>query len=100
AILNQGRLCGQGAVDELVANAAGKSEIMMIGDGARSALEALGATCYRTMDRLRAVIAEAKLNQAIDAIRRANGTIISINPVQGSMEDYFVEKLQGQGAAQ
>jgi hypothetical protein len=36
---------------------------------------------------------KAKLDAAIDAIRRAKGQLISVTPVQATLEEYFLRKI-------
>src|ERR1043166_3341496 len=70
AVLNKGELRGIGVVAELVTKTAGKSEIVLLGEGARAALETLGASCHQNRDVLRAVIAESELGRPIDITAR------------------------------
>ena len=44
-------------------------------------------------ETVRATVAQADLDAAIDAIRRAHGRLLSVTPVRASLEDFFLEKL-------
>ena len=93
AILHQGELRGVGTVAELTAGAQGRVELLWQGAAAMAAVEALGGDCRATGQTVRAVIAEEKLDAAIDALRRAGGKLVAVTPVRSTLEDYFVERL-------
>jgi ABC-2 type transport system ATP-binding protein len=99
AILHQGALRGVGTVAELTAGAKGKVELLWQGASARGAVEALGGDCRATGETVRAVIAEEKLDAAMDALRRAGGRLVAVTPVRSTLEDYFVERLSGPAEA-
>ncbi|MGH9557439.1 MAG: ABC transporter ATP-binding protein, partial [Terriglobales bacterium] len=93
AILHQGELRGVGTVAELTAGANGRVELLWQGAAAMAAVTALGGECHATGETVRAVIAEEKLDAAMDALRRAGGKLVSVTPVRSTLEDYFVAKL-------
>jgi len=93
AILHQGELRGVGAVDELTARAQSKVEILFHGLEGMAALTPLGAECHATGETVRAIIAESQQDQALDALRRQGARLISLTPVRGTLEDYFMEQL-------
>jgi len=59
---------------------------------------AMGAEVHATGEAIRAVLPDANLDAAIDAIRRAKARLISVTPVRTTLEDYFVAKLEEDGA--
>ncbi|MCI0353720.1 MAG: ABC transporter ATP-binding protein [Acidobacteria bacterium] len=93
AILHQGELRGVGTVAELTAGTKGKVELLWQGAAAMAAVSALGGDCHATGETVRAVIAEEKLDAAIDALRRSGANLVSVTPVRSTLEDYFVAKL-------
>jgi ABC-2 type transport system ATP-binding protein len=95
AIINKGELRGVGAVEELTAGVQGKVEVVWQGTQIPSSMKNLGAECHVTGESVRAVIAESQQDAAIDALRRERIRLVSITPLRTSLEEYFVEKLQG-----
>ena len=93
AILHQGELRGVGAVDELTARTQSKIEILFHGTRAMAPLLAMGAECHSTGETVRAVIAEERQDEALEALRRQNTRLISLTPVRATLEDYFIQQL-------
>ena len=56
-------------------------------------IEALGGECRVTANLVRATIPEDKVDAAVDIVRRVHGRLVSITPVRGTLEDYFLQKL-------
>jgi ABC-2 type transport system ATP-binding protein len=94
AVIHLGELRGVGAVEELTAGVEGKVEMVWQGTVVPASLKALGAECHVTGDTVRAVLAEASQDAAIDALRRERLRLISVTPVRKTLEQYFVEKLK------
>jgi ABC-2 type transport system ATP-binding protein len=94
AVLSRGQLRGVGVVAELVSNLRKQVEIVWNGSSAIPALAALGASCRPAGEMVRATLDEKNLYQAVEILRRSNLSLVSINPVGGSLEDYFLEKVQ------
>lgn len=94
AIIHKGELRGVGAVEELTKSVQGKIEVVWQGTQVPASIKALGAECHVTGETVRAVIAEAQQDAAIDALRRERLRLISLTPLRTSLESYFVEKLQ------
>jgi len=99
AVVHQGELRGIGAVADLTAKVQGKVEIVWQGTSVPPAIKALGNDCHVTGETARATITESQQDAAIDALRREHLRLVSITPVRGSLEDYFVERLQHAGTS-
>src|SRR6266704_1360988 len=99
AIVHQGELRGVGAVADLTSSVHGKVELVWQGSSVPGSLKALGAECHVTGDTVRAVISEARQNDALEAVRREGLRLISLTPVRMSLEDYFVQQLKPSEAA-
>jgi ABC-2 type transport system ATP-binding protein len=94
AVLNRGELRGVGVVADLTSRITGKSEVIWNGTPAAKRLTALGFEVHLTADTARAVIGQEALDTVLDAIRQSpDSRLISVNPVRGTLEDYFVERL-------
>src|SRR6476661_7780347 len=77
AVLNHGELKGVGVVRELLSGSEGSVEILWHGNAGRAELEALGAKTHAAGAMTRAVLPQARLDAAIDALRKANARIES-----------------------
>ena len=96
AVLNHGELKGIGVVRELLSGSEGSVEIVWHGDVGRAELELLGAKTHAAGSMTRAVLPQARLDPALEALRRVKARIVSVNPVRQSLEDFFIEKLQSE----
>jgi len=93
AVLDKGELRGTGVVHDLLSGSGNNIEIVWQGDAVPSELERMGAN-VRVVGKLsRAVLPKQQLNAALDALRRNNAAIESVNPVRNNLEDFFLEKL-------
>jgi ABC-2 type transport system ATP-binding protein len=93
AVLNHGELKGVGVVRELLSGREGSVEVLWQGEAGRAELEALGAKARAAGAMTQAVLPQARLNAALDALRKLNVRIESVNPVRQTLEDFFIEKL-------
>jgi len=93
AIVAKGELRGVGVVADLTSSMRGKVELVWEGVQAITAVEALGGETHVAGEMIRAVIDDAKLDQAIDTLRVNKARIISMTPVRATLEDYFLSKL-------
>lgn len=94
AVIYNGELRGVGAIEDLTSTVQGKVEMVWQGSQVSASIKALGAECHVTGEMVRAVIAEAQQDAAIDALRRERLRLISLTPVRTSLEQYFVEKMR------
>jgi ABC-2 type transport system ATP-binding protein len=94
AIIDKGELRGVGAVDDLTSGVRGKVEVIWQGTQIPASIKAMGAQCYVTADKVRAILDENQQDAAIDALRRERLRLVSVTPVRTSLETYFVEKLR------
>jgi len=94
AVLNHGELRGVGVVAELVSPKSGRVELVWQGKSAMPAIESLGTACRVAGDTVRATLSESQLQLALDALRKQQARLISVNPVGGSLEEYFLQKLE------
>ncbi len=104
AVLNKGELRGVTVVSDLVAVASGKSEIIIqtkerLQETNLAALRALATEVHAVGESIRLVVAAAQLEPALDAIRQAQARLVSVNPVRGNLEEYFLEHVSGKPAA-
>jgi len=93
AIIHKGTLRGVGTVADLASRVSGNVEVIWHGNLALREMTALGADCRVSGEIARAVLPEAKLDNAIDLLRRTRVRLISVNPVRSTLEDYFMQQL-------
>jgi ABC-2 type transport system ATP-binding protein len=93
AIVHKGELRGVGVIAELTSTVQARVELVWHGCSMPQGIRALGAEVHITGEMARAVVADEKLDAAIDALRRAKLKLVSVTPVRATLEDYFVERL-------
>jgi ABC-2 type transport system ATP-binding protein len=96
AVIYQGELRGVGSVAELTAKVQGKTELIWQG-AVPASLQTLGTDAKVTGDTARAVIDDGQLDTAIDTLRRERCRLISVNPVRGTLEEYFLQRMNFSG---
>ncbi len=99
AVLNKGELRGVGAIAELTASLGGKLELLWQGAAALAGMRDMGYECHVAGEMVRATVAEAHLDRAIDTLRGAQARLISVTPVRATLEDYFLAKLNAPAQA-
>ena len=94
AILKEGKLARVGSLDELRAREGSLIEIISAGADEETLKSHLtdGAAVIADSSGLRIHIQdENELDNAIAALRKANGKVVSVQPVRQSLEDLFVD---------
>ncbi len=90
AVIHKGELRGIGVVEDLQSKSAGKSEVVWHGSHALPAVGPLLSETRATGDTVRAVVAVQDLDMLLEKLRRQRAQIISVTPVHGTLEDYFL----------
>jgi len=93
AIVHKGELRGVGVIAELTSSVQARVELVWHSCSVPQGIRALGAEVHITGEMARAVVADEKLDAAIDALRRGKLKLVSVTPVRATLEDYFVERL-------
>lgn len=94
AVIHQGKLRGVGAVAELTSKVHGKVEILFRGHAAPTGLANLGAEVRMSGDLVSVMLPDENQDAALELLRRERINLISLNPVRGSLEDYYIEALK------
>lgn len=91
-LLNRGKLTAIGRLDEILSIDVAHMEVVMsgvdvdaLGDDARAVVH----TAHRMGERLRLHVGEADLGRVVFAIERAQGRVLSVQPVRQSLEEFF-----------
>jgi ABC-2 type transport system ATP-binding protein len=93
AILKQGRLAHAGSLDELRAQGSNQIEIIATDANETVLRESLGSDAQVLIDAggLRIHIQDEKeIDAVIAAVRKANGKLVSVQPVRQSLEELFL----------
>jgi ABC-2 type transport system ATP-binding protein len=92
AVLHKGELKTVGVVADLLRQ---RREVEVVCSGAQAIAElsTLGAVCHATGDIVRALLPERLLEEALAALRKNQARLISVTPVQGTLEDYFLQSI-------
>ena len=92
AILKGGRLAHSGSLDELRARESALIEVIVTGADAATMNQQLGrAKVTTTAGGLRIEVADEKeVDEVIAALRKANGKLVSVQPVRQSLEELFL----------
>src|SRR5713226_3524998 len=94
AILKDGRLAHAGSLDDLRARETALIEVIVTGADAATMIQQLGSTAKvtTTASGLRIEVADEKeVDQVIAALRKANGKLVSVQPVRQSLEELFLD---------
>ena len=98
AILKGGRLAHAGSLDELRARESALIEVIVTGADAATMNQQLGsaAKVTTTASGLRIEVADEKeVDEVIAVLRKANGKLVSVQPVRQSLEELFISELDG-----
>jgi ABC-2 type transport system ATP-binding protein len=93
AVIHHGELRGVGAVEDLTSEVRGKVELIFYGRSVPAALIGIGVEAHVSGDIVNAVLPEEQQEAALDILRRERIRLISLNPVRGSLEEYYIQKL-------
>jgi len=94
AVLNRGQLRGVGVVADLVSRNRSQFELLWQGRSAVSPMRALVDEVHEAGELARAIVNKSQLQAALEVLKNQSSQLISVNPVGGSLEEYFLEKLE------
>ena len=93
AVLNRGELRGVGIVADLIAESQKKVEVLWEGGKNIESIKVQSTDYRETGEVARAVVDEVNLNVTLDALRTAKARLISVTPVRGTLEQYFLQRV-------
>ena len=94
AIIHKGELRGVGVVNDLRSSSAEKSEVIWQGAAALPAVSGLMTECHITGDTVRATVASSALDAVLEKLRQQQARLVSVTPLEGTLEEYFLSKTQ------
>src|SRR6516162_4662985 len=92
AVIHKGELRGVGVVNDLQSTIADKTEVIWQGATALPAVTSLLAESHVTGDTVRASVSAAGLDALLEKLRQQHARLISVTPLQGTLEEYFLSK--------
>ena len=98
AVIHKGELRGIGVVNDLRSGAASKTEVIWNGSNALPAVAHHLSESHVTGDTVRATVDPQDLDPLLEKLRQQRATLVSVTPLQGTLEEYFLSKTTEQEA--
>jgi ABC-2 type transport system ATP-binding protein len=92
AVIHKGELRGVGVVNDLRSSVAGKSEVIWEGAHALPEVSGILAESHVTGETVRGVVRSADLDGLLEKLRQRRARLVSVTPLHGTLEDYFLAK--------
>jgi ABC-2 type transport system ATP-binding protein len=92
AVIHKGELRGIGVVNDLRSSQSEKTEVIWQGASALGAVSTLVMDSHVTGDTVRVTVAANTLDMLLDQLRQQRGKLVSVTPLHGSLEEYFLSK--------
>ena len=96
AVIDKGELKGIGVVEDLVSKRADKSEVVWQGAQAIADVGPLLTDVHVTGNIVRGVVSNENADLLLEKLRQQHARLISINPLRGTLEDYFLSQVSEQ----
>jgi len=98
AVIHKGELRGIGVVNDLRAGIAEKAEVIWEGAHALSGVAGSLAESHVTGETVRGVVRSQDIDLLLEKLRQQRARLISVTPLQGTLEEYFLSKTADQEA--
>lgn len=98
-VIHKGELRGVGVVDDLRSSAAEKAEVIWQGASALTVVRALVAESHISGDTVRATLPTSDLDHLLEQLRQQRAHLVSVTPLRGTLEDYFLAQTAEKAAA-
>jgi ABC-2 type transport system ATP-binding protein len=99
-VIHKGELRGVGVVNDLRSAEGGKSEIIWQKTAALAAVAGNLVESHVTGDLVRATVAADTLDRVLDKLRQEHARLISVTPLHGTLEEYFLSRTTDQESVQ
>jgi len=99
AVVHKGELRGIGVMNELRSSTGGKTEVIWEGSGSVPRVAQLLMESHVTGDLVRATVASENLDTLLARLREYQGRLISVTPLHGTLEQYFLSRTSEPEAA-
>jgi ABC-2 type transport system ATP-binding protein len=98
AVIHKGELRGVGVVNDLRSSAGGKSEVIWEGARALPVVAGYLSESHVTGDTVRGAVAVEDLDLLLEKLRQQRARLVSVTPLEGTLEKYFLAKTADQEA--
>jgi ABC-2 type transport system ATP-binding protein len=98
AVIHKGELRGVGVVNDLRSNIANRSEVIWEGAQAAAAVGELLSESHATGETVRGTVEDINLDRLLEKLRLQGARLISVTPLRGTLEDYFLARTREQEA--
>jgi ABC-2 type transport system ATP-binding protein len=95
AVIHKGELRGIGVVEDLKSKTSDKAEVVWQGVHALERLSGMLLNTHVTGDTVRGVISCENTDRLLEELRQQRARLISLTPLHGGLEDYFVAHTSG-----
>jgi ABC-2 type transport system ATP-binding protein len=93
-VIHKGELRGVGVVNDFRSSVADKSEVIWLGAGALASVNDLVSDTHTTGDTVRGTVESANLDRLLEKLRQQRARLISVTPINRTLEDYFLAQTQ------
>jgi ABC-2 type transport system ATP-binding protein len=93
AVIDKGELKGIGVVEDLTSKRADKSEVVWQGAHALASVGNLLSDIHVTGNIVRGTVANESSDLLLERLRHQRARLISVNPLHGTLEDYFLSHI-------
>ncbi len=97
AVIHKGELRGIGVVNDLRSSIAENSEVIWESAQAVPMLKELLTELHITGETVRGVVRNADLDNLLEKLRQQRARLVSVTPLHGTLEDYFMAKTADAG---
>jgi ABC-2 type transport system ATP-binding protein len=94
AVIHKGELRGVGVVNDFRSSVAETTEVIWLGANALPAVNDLLTDVHTTSDMVRGTVQSANLDRLLEKLRAQQARLISVTPIQRTLEDYFLSKTR------
>jgi ABC-2 type transport system ATP-binding protein len=99
AVIHKGELRGVGVVNDLRSSLSEKTEVIWQGAAALPAVARLVLESHVTGETVRSVITGSSLDELLGCLRQQHARLVSVTPLRGTLEEYFLSKTSGEEVA-
>jgi len=93
AVIHKGELRGVGVVEDLKSKTAENVEVIWQGTASLTHASHLVQSHHTTGDTIQAVVSNGNVDMLLEKLLQHRARIISVNPVHGALEDYFLAHI-------
>ncbi len=93
-IIHKGELRGVGVVNDFRSSVADHTEVIWLGAGALQSVTDLVSDTHITGDTVCGAVQSANLDRLLEKLRQQSARLISVTPINRTLEDYFLAQTQ------